>query len=488
MLLKKIRSFKEEKSSIFILNTKNSLATLPFDAQLKSNVAKKIKELNGSPVFYTHNLQILVFVPYTKIESYLEIEHYRILISKITSRLNALKCKEIQWVDGLQKKEVLLACLESSILSNYQFLKYFSDQSKRKNALAKANVYSNIISQKELDQVVHITQGTSLARDLVNEPLSYLTAKQLSEEAVKAGKQSGYTTTVFNKKKIQALKMGGVLAVNKGSIDPPTFSVLEWKPKKAKNKKPIVLVGKGVVYDTGGLSLKPTKGSMDEMKCDMGGAATVIGTMYAISKLKLPLYVVGLVPATDNRPGQNAYVPGDVIKMHNSKTVEVLNTDAEGRMLLADALSYAKKYKPELVFDFATLTGSAQRAIGNAASAVMGTASGLLFDLLEKSGEKTYERVFRFPFWKEYRQMLNSNIADVKNVGGALAGAITAGKFLEIFTLDKNEKPAYPWIHMDIAGPAFLPANDGYRLKDGTGYGVRLMVDFLTSYASRKKN
>jgi leucyl aminopeptidase len=246
---------------------------------------------------------------------------------------------------------------------------------------------------------------------------------------------------------------------------------MEWKPKGATNIKPIVLVGKGVVYDTGGLSLKPTPNSMDIMKCDMGGSAAVVGTMYAISKAKLKIHVVGLVPATDNRPSGNAYAPGDVITMHNGSTVEVLNTDAEGRLILADALSYAKKYNPKIVIDLATLTGAAARAIGKQGIVAMGNDQQTLCDLKE-SGHRVHERLAEFPFWEEYKDDLKSTVADLKNLGGAEAGAITAGKFLEHFT-------DYPYTHLDIAGPAFTQIPFNYRGQGGTGVGVRLLFDFL---------
>jgi leucyl aminopeptidase len=214
---------------------------------------------------------------------------------------------------------------------------------------------------------------------------------------------------------------------------------------------------------------------MDSMKCDMAGGAAMGATMYAIAKNKLPIHVVALVPATDNRPGEDAYVPGDVITMYNGMTVEVLNTDAEGRLILADALHYAKKYKPELVIDMATLTGSAVLAIGSVGSVIMGTAADETFKALQNSGEATYERLVHFPFWEEYGDMIKSHIADLKNIGGREAGSITAGKFLEHFV-------DYPWIHVDIAGPAFLDAESSYRSKHGTGVGVRLLYNFFKNY------
>jgi leucyl aminopeptidase len=286
------------------------------------------------------------------------------------------------------------------------------------------------------------------------------------------GKTAGFKVEVLTKKKIESLKMGGLLAVNRGSIDPPTFSILEYKPSGAKNKRPVVLVGKGIVFDTGGLSLKPTSDSMDYMKSDMSGAAAVAGTFYAIARSRVPVYIIGLVPATDNRPDGNAYVPGDVIKMYDGTNVEVLNTDAEGRMILADALSYAKQFDPELVINLATLTGAAAIAIGKYGIVGMGNARRDVMEKLIESGYKVNERIAEFPFWDDYNELIKSDIADLKNIGGKHAGAITAGKFLEHFT-------DYPFIHLDIAGPAFNKKPDSYRGKGGSGVGVRLLFDFL---------
>lgn len=275
--------------------------------------------------------------------------------------------------------------------------------------------------------------------------------------------------------------MGGLLAVNQGSMTPPTFTTISYKPKKQVNQNPIVLVGKGVVYDTGGLSLKPTPGSMDSMKSDMAGAAMVVGAIKALSVLNIPVHVIGLIPATDNRPGGNAYAPGDIITMYNKSTVEVLNTDAEGRMILADALSYADKFDPELVISAATLTGAAVRAIGTKAAISMGNAPKNVMDALVDSGLKTHERLVEFPFWEEYLTPMKSEIADLKNIGGADAGMITAGKFLETFV-------KAPYIHLDVAGPTWLEQRSGYLPKGGTGFGVRLLLEFLTNYHQWKKN
>jgi leucyl aminopeptidase len=365
----------------------------------------------------------------------------------------------------------LLAFAEGFLLSDYQFLKYFKDANRKRHTIQTLYVHGGA-TQKELNELQNIIESVYWARDMVNEPVSYMDAPQLAAEILAKGKASSYKVEILEKSKIESLKMGGLLAVNKGSETPPTFTIIEYKPKNAKNNKPIVLVGKGVVYDTGGLSLKPTAHSMDLMKSDMGGAAAMSATIDALAKNKIPVHVIGLIPATDNRPGKTAYAPGDVITMFDGTTVEVLNTDAEGRMILADALAYANKYKPELIIDAATLTGAAVRALGTKTSISMGNAKDIYFRKLYEAGQVTHDRVFRFPFWDEWKEEVKSDIADLKNLGGANAGMITAGKFLEHFV-------KYPYIHIDIAGPAFLETPDSYNGKGGTGAGVRLLYQFL---------
>lgn len=404
-------------------------------------------------------------------------EQWRKDASSVVALCNQNKLEELALVNLTGKNKVTALAAEGALLGNYQFRKYRTSEKNGANTLKNIIIAMEEADRAELEQVQITAEATLIARDLVNEPLSYLTAEQLSREIQELGRKAGFKVEIFNKAKIQSLKMGGLLAVNLGSPNPPTFTILEWKPKHAKNKAPYVLVGKGVVYDTGGLSLKPTPGSMDTMKCDMSGAAAVACAIYAAAKAKLPVRVVGLIPATENRPGGNAYVPGDVLTMYDGSTVEVLNTDAEGRLILADALSYAKQYKPELVIDLATLTGAAARAIGPEGIVYMSTASEKVNKELEESGKRVYERLVQFPLWEEYDNYIKSDIADVKNIGGTNAGAITAGMFLKKFT-------DYPWVHLDIAGPAFLEKPDGYRLKNGSGVGVRLIFDFLKNRAS----
>ncbi len=388
---------------------------------------------------------------------------------QLTSALNRLKVTEVSVVSDADAVH-LLALVEGMTLGNYQFLKYKSEPEK--NSLGKINVVSKHVNDKQLAEVSSVCESVCMARDLVNEPLISLNATGLAKAFQSMGKKAGFSVKVFDKAKIKSMKMGGLLAVNMGSIDPPTFTVMEWKPRNAVNKKPVVLVGKGVVYDTGGLSLKPTPGSMDYMKSDMAGAALVGCSMYAIASQKLPVHVVALVPATDNRPDGNAYTPGDVITMMSGMKVEVLNTDAEGRMILADALHYAKQYKPELVMEFSTLTGAAAIAIGQYGIVCMGNADDRVKQKMNESANRVYERLAEFPFWDEYDELIKSDIADIKNIGGPIAGAITAGRFLKKFT-------DYPYMHFDIAGPSFIKSTDSYRGKNGSGSGVRFVYDFI---------
>lgn len=408
-------------------------------------------------------------------DEHLVLEAYRRAGDSLTAALNRLKAGSV-CVTSKESADEVCAFAEGMMLGNYQFLKYKSNPEN--NSLKKISVFATTIQQKELDHTKTICEAVCHARDLVNEPVISLNATDLANAFKSLGKDAGFSVKVLDKAKIKEMKMGGLLAVNMGSIDPPTFTIMEWKPAKHVNTKPFVLVGKGVVYDTGGLSLKPTPGSMDYMKCDMAGGAAVGAAMYAIAKLNLPLHVVALVPATDNRPDGNAYTPGDVITMMSGLKVEVLNTDAEGRMILADALHYAKRLQPELVMEFSTLTGAAAAAIGHYGIVSMGTCHEDTRKSLHKSGEMVYERLAEFPFWDEYDDLIKSDVADIKNIGGPMAGAITAGRFLKKFT-------DYPYMHFDIAGPAFGKGGDSYRGKNGTGVGVRLIIEFLKRQAAK---
>lgn len=414
-----------------------------------------------------------IFVQFIKKEKirHLRLESYRAAGAKLLKTINENKLYSIVIIVSEAKPEESLAFAEGMALCNYQFIKYKKEPAEKINSLNTIYVYSDGIEQKAVDELNIMIDGTNKCRNLVNEPVVYLNAVNLAEEIKSLGKKSGAKVEVLNKKKIEALKMGGLLAVNKGSVDPPTFTIMEWKPDNPVNKKPYVFVGKGVVYDTGGMNLKPGE-YMNNMKMDMAGGAAVASAVYAIAMAGLPVHVIGLIPATDNRTTGNAYVSGDVITMYDGTKVEVINTDAEGRMILADALSYAKKFDPVLVIDVATLTGSASRAIGKYGIVAMFSKAGSEFNKLKKSGENVCERIVEFPFWEEYEELIKSDVADIKNIGGTDAGAITAGKFLEHFT-------DYPYIHLDVAGPAFIEKPYKYYPIGGTGITVRLLFDFI---------
>lgn len=365
--------------------------------------------------------------------------------------------------------------LEGLLLGSYQF-NHYKKKTDRKEL--KVYILNEASSEGSIKNLTNLINGVALTRTLVNEPPNKLDSVMFSEQIVAAGKKYGFDTEVLQKDKIIALKMGGLLGVNQGSDVPPTFNIMTYNPKNATNKQPLVLVGKGVTFDTGGYSLK-TGGHMSTMKADMGGAATVVGIMAAVAMNELPYYVIGLVPATDNKIDGKALLVDDVITMMDGTTVEVQNTDAEGRLILADALAYAKKYKPELVIDMATLTGAAAAITGPYGIAMVGNQQETM-DKLKQSGETTYERLFQLPFWKEFEELLKSDVADLKNIGGPVGGASTAGKFLEHFT-------DYDWIHLDIAGVAFIKEAQGSNPAGGTGVGVRLLYDFIKLRAEKGK-
>ena len=412
----------------------------------------------------------LFFIDAKKSQS-LRLEDCRIKGDALAGKINALKGNQLQLIAVSSLRKEVLAVAEGILLGNYQFIELKSKGEDKAHTLKQLSISCPTVTDKDLKWMEVIGEAVYLCRDLVNSPVNKLNAEGLSETFLKYGKSVGINVEVLNKARIEALKMGGLLGVNKGSPDPPTFTIMEYKSPKAVNKKPIILVGKGVTFDTGGICLKPSSG-MTEMKCDMSGAAAVGSAIVAVAKAALPVWIISLIPATDNRPGGNAQVPGDVITMFDGTTVEVLNTDAEGRLILADALAYAKKYKPALVIDIATLTGAAHAAIGKYGIVAMHAKGDADFERLKECGDRVHERVVEFPFWEDYAELIKSEIADIKNIGGPVAGAITAGKFLEHFT-------DYPYIHLDIAGPAYSDKRDAYRGYGGSGVGVRLFFEFF---------
>ncbi len=472
-IIKKAIDVKQDANLVFLLKEISLLKDFSFSEAEINYVESKVSK--KKTLIHINRLAQQVFVRISENTGNDENEKIRKDGHCIYKELKKEDISDVTVIDLIGCKNRSVSLCEGIALSGYSFKRYKkAKEGDTHYLLEEISLSSKAVSACDVTELNHLIESVFITRDLVNEPVDKLNAVQLGDFILEQSKKDGFHAEVFNKNKIEALKFGGLLAVNKGSIDPPTFSVLEWKPENAVNSKPYVLVGKGVVFDTGGINLKTPPGSLDTMKCDMGGAASVVGTISAIAKNNLPIHIVGLIPATDNRPGKNAFVPGDILKMHNGITVEVLNTDAEGRLILADALSYANKYEPELIIDLATLTGSAVMAIGEYGTVGMGTASDEVFVELEKQGYITHERVVKFPFWSDYDELIESDIADIKNLGGREGGSITAGKFLSKFV-------QYPWIHLDIAGPAFHLKESSYRGKGASGVGVRLLYHFFKS-------
>ncbi len=467
-----IKSGPENSEFIVVLTRTTEDIQHPLLQMFRHVVEQKMPEKeNGIIVNFQENgitSAVLLKAQNSKSQGEL-LEEARQKGGNLTKRINHEKCKSVTVLRASTSisKQELLAFTEGLSLANYQFLKYKTE--KRENTLQTIRVSDDEIAQNELDELKNLVDANQLAKDLSNEPVIGLNSVQLGEIILALSKELNFKAEVLQKAQIEALKMGGLLGVNYGSSVPPTFTILEYKPDHAKNKQPFIFIGKGVTYDTGGYSLKPGN-SMSGMKMDMSGAAAVVGSFYAIVKNNLPVYCVGLIPSTDNKINSDALVPDDVITMSSGNTIEVLNTDAEGRLILADALTYAKKYQPELVIDLATLTGAAAVITGTLGSAMMGTDYKYRRQLME-CGELMFERLWEIPYWKEYADMLKSDVADMKNIGGPVGGSATAGKFLEFFT-------DYPWLHLDIAGPAILKEEEPYKQKGASGVGVRLLYAF----------
>ncbi len=318
-----------------------------------------------------------------------------------------------------------------------------------------------------------IAAGQRLARDLGNTPANICTPAWLARQAASLAKsQPSITHKVLEEKEMGKMGMGALLSVARGSRQPAKLIILEYKGAK-RGDRPVVLVGKGVTFDSGGISIKPSA-AMDEMKYDMCGAASVLGVFRALSELRLPLNVVGLIPATENLPGGNASKPGDIVTSLSGQTIEILNTDAEGRLILCDALTYAERYRPEVIIDIATLTGACVIALGHQASAVLGNHPPLVHDLI-RAGNESGDRAWELPLWEEYQEQLKSNFADMANVGGRPAGTITAACFLARFTEKQR------WAHLDIAGTAWRSGEK----KSATGRPVALLTQYLLDRTAR---
>jgi len=368
----------------------------------------------------------------------------------------------------------LQAVAEGLLLGAYQFNRFLSDAEPQRPAegvllLPKGSRPEE--AQALLERAEKIVSGVVLARDLVNEPGNVKSPEFLAAQAHLLAEEHGLKCTVLTRPELEKGQFGALLGVAQGSSREPRLIVLEYRGGE-KEQKPIALVGKGVVFDSGGISLKPAE-KMDEMKMDMAGGAAVLGTLKAAAQLQLPVNLVGIVPAVENLPSATAYRPGDILTSLSGKSIEVLNTDAEGRLILADALTYAARFEPRVVIDLATLTGACIIALGHHAAAVLGNHDGLIGQLI-RAGEQSGERLWQLPLWDDYAAQIKSPVADVKNTGGRPAGTITAAAFLQKFAND------YTWAHLDIAGTAWEEKGQPHIPKGGTGFGVRLLIEYLS--------
>jgi leucyl aminopeptidase len=409
----------------------------------------------------------------------LSLERYRRAAAAACKRGRSLKAKKIALflppINGAAG-DIVTAMAEAAVLSLYKFEKYLTKKEDDSTTVEEVALCSDSpsvqrVGPSSVRAAQAIAEATCLARDLANAPGNEIYPETLAQAARETAERCGFSARVLDEGQIKGLGMGGIIGVCQGSVHPPRFIILEYG---RSTRKTVVLVGKGVTFDTGGISLKPPA-NMSEMKMDMSGAAAVIGTFEGVARLKLPVHLVGLIPAVENMPGGGSIRPGDILRHYDGKTSEVDNTDAEGRLILADALGYANTFHPAAVIDLATLTGACVVALGHHATGMMGNDTDLMAKL-KTAGEKTYERVWELPLFDEYEKLIKSDIADVKNTGGRWAGAITAGWFL------KNHIGDYKWVHLDIAGTAILEENMDYTPKGGSGVGVRLLTEFLQQW------
>ncbi|MGO3706370.1 MAG: leucyl aminopeptidase family protein [Mesonia hippocampi] len=453
----------DEADNIVLIVTKEQADRFEFQSSLVQNIDKAFSENKTTVITSLGDRQNVIAVAPNREKETLRLAGASTYTSLHKQQTHTARLRGLEELTENER----YAFLEGMLLNSYDFDKY---KAKKKAQPIAVYIRRRSFPENKIAELKMLAEAVSLTKTLVNEPVNYMDSLRFSKVAIQVGKQFGFETEILHKEKIQELKMGGLLAVNKGSETPPTFNIFHYKPENTVNKKPLVLVGKGVMFDTGGYSLK-ISGNMLTMKCDMAGGAAVLGTIAAIAANKLPYHVIGLVPATDNKISANALVVDDVITMMDGTTVEVQNTDAEGRLVLADALTYAKRLEPELVIDMATLTGASAAITGSFGIAVLGNNQEKIEELKEV-GEQVYERLLQLPLWKEYKDLLKSSIADISNLGGPIGGASTSSIFLEHFT-------DYPWVHLDIAGSAFIKKAKGYRQSGATAVPVRLLYEFV---------
>lgn len=386
------------------------------------------------------------------------------------------KLNSIAYLPLDNPQETIVSLIDGTILGNYRFDRLKSEKEESKLKTANFFVDGASISNSLLQQARITDEGTLAARDLANLPANLLTPSALANDALRQGRKHGIAVKILDEAQMARHKMGSLLAVARGSANRPKMVIWEYKGGKA-GAAPYVIVGKGVTFDSGGISIKPAEG-MEAMKGDMAGAATVISLISVVGQIRPKINIVGIAPLVENMPSGSAYRPGDILTASNGKTIEVITTDAEGRLILADALVYARRYKPRYIVDIATLTGACVVALGqHICAGVMGTDQGLIEALVE-AGNQTGERLWQLPLWDDYKELLKTPVADMKNTGGRWGGAITAGTFLSYFA------EGTPWAHLDIAGTdSEETSNHPYRYKGATGWGVRLLSRFILNKA-----
>lgn len=402
-------------------------------------------------------------------------------ISKITKEEKNTKIATCFWCEN---KNLAKAQLEGFLLSDYEYNKF---KTEKKNDLERNLIIADnslLLSKTDIEEIKILVDGVNMAKDLINAPSNYATPTLLAECAKKiALKNKKIKLKIYDNIGIKKLGMNAFYSVASGSDEPARFIICEYYGATDKKEKTVVIIGKGITFDSGGISLKPQAtqlSKIENMKYDMSGAACVLGLIKVISELELKINVVGLIPATENMPSGKAYKPGDIIKTLSGKTVEVISTDAEGRLLLADTITYSLRYKPGLIIDIATLTGACLVALGKYAAGLMGNNEKLI-EHMKESGYNTGEKVWELPLWDEYKEQIKSKVADLKNVGGGDAATITAGIFLKEFVDN------IPWLHLDIAGTAYDVKNKDYISEEGaSGIGVRLIFDFIKNLREGK--
>ena len=461
-------------SIIFLYGSDVALRSLPFKREEDAFIEERRKNDISSLVVLNrlpHKIYVQNFN--SELPNSECLETLRKEAAKLSQLLVDEGVKEVAVTGVGVIAEEVVAFVEGLHMSNYRFDKY---KSKKEKVIENVVIEKHILDQSVVDENLRLWKRIDRLRDWVNEPVMHLNAPKfadmLKEEAVKVGNVS---CEVMGQRKIEALKMGGLVAVNKGSVDEARFVVLQYKPDDRINSRPVALVGKGIMYDTGGLNIKPQDYMLD-MKSDMAGAATMASVLFAAAENGLPIWLMAFLPLTDNRPSGNAYAADDIITMYDGTTVQITNTDAEGRLVLADAIAYADSLNPELIIDAATLTGAAVRALGTSVIAAMEQDAQGPMNLLRIVGDKLYERVAVLPFWKEYDEMLKSEVADMINCNlEAKAGTITAGRFLAHFA-------HHPYIHLDIAGVAFYDKRTSFYGVGASGFGLRLLYAFFQMY------